>query len=310
MSEKDLIPQALKRLLELPGVTDILVDGAKNCLVDVGRGLEQAPNPYESEQELVSAIRQLAFDAGARLDLAKPAADFMIGRVRFHAILPFGISATTLVSIRVHPVNQISLSELAATGFIDLSQRNILEQALANRSNLIISGPTSAGKTTLLAALIAELRERVICIEQMPELQIRWPAIRIFEREANQDGLGEISMQQLLTHSLRMRPDRIVVGEVRGAELGQMLQAMNNGHSGTMATLHARSLHEVPNRLISLGMLAGLSQKLVSNLAGTSIDLVIQVGIVNRLRKVVAIGKLSNFNRNLEIEPLNLMAAA
>lgn len=310
MSEQVLVPAALMRLLEIPGVSDILVDGAKNCLIDVGRGLEQAPNPFESERELQNAMRQMAFEAGTRLDLAKPAADFMIGRIRFHAVLPFGICATSLISIRVHPESQLSLEALENSGFIEPVQRDVLKQALKSRANLIICGPTSSGKTTLLSALIAELTERVICIEQTPELQIKWPAIRLHEREANQEGLGQISMQDLLTHSLRMRPDRIVVGEVRGAELAQMLQAMNNGHAGTMATLHARSISEVPNRLVSLGMMAGLSSKLTGILAGTSIDLVVQVGITNQIRKVVAIGKVRLVARKLQIVPLNLVADA
>jgi len=192
----------------------------------------------------------------------------------------------------------------------DFPTKTLLLELLDSRANILISGPTSTGKTTLLSALIAELNERVICIEQIPELILSSPAVSLLERPSNQEGAGEISIQQLVVETLRMRPDRIVVGEVRGKEMGVLLQAMNNGHSGTLATLHARSLGEVAGRLVMLGHLSGLSKELVNQMVLGSVDFVIQLGRENGVRRISAIGKPTIINGVLEVRSMPGIRAA
>jgi pilus assembly protein CpaF len=301
---KNQLPQPLRELLAMPGVTDVLVDGAASCHVDSGQGLVLVPNPFESDQELNRVIADLAYENGARLDISKPMADFMIGTIRFHAVLPFGVSKIPLLSIRKHPEAQIRLEHLSEVGLFDAGQEKAVLELISSRANILISGPTSVGKTTLLSALIAETKDRVICIEQMAELSLRAPAISLLERSSNQEGAGHIPLDQLVVEALRMRPDRIVVGEVRGSELSVLLQAMNNGHSGTMATLHAKSLADVPNRLLMLGLLSGLTQELTQQMVLGSIDAVIQLGRRQGVRKIVGIGKPVMRNSNLEMQPL------
>ena len=302
------LPQALQGLLELPGVTDVLIDGSASCHIDAGQGLVLAPNPFESDLEIFKAISDLAYENGARIDISKPMADFMIGPLRFHAVLPFGVSKTPLLSIRRHPQSKVKLEHLAEVGLFDDSLESELKDLLRSRANILISGPTSSGKTTLLSALISELHERVICIEQIPELRLAAPAISLLERPSNQEGVGHISLDSLVVEALRMRPDRIVVGEVRGTELSVMLQAMNNGHSGTMATLHARSLEEVPNRLLMLGLLSGLTPDLTESLVVGSIDAVIQLGRIEGVRKITGIGKPIIRDSALSMIPLYVEA--
>jgi pilus assembly protein CpaF len=222
----------------------------------------------------------------------------MISGYRFHAVLGHGVSAMPLLSIRRHPNAQIKLEHLAEVGMLSQSQLEFLQGALRDRQNIVVAGATSSGKTTLLSALIAELDERVLCIEQIPELVVREPAISMHERPANQEGLGAISMQQLVIEALRMRPDRIVVGEVRGSEFGVLLQAMNNGHRGTMATLHCKSLADLPNRLLLLGLLSGFDRNLTELMVQQSFDLVLQLDRIAGVRTLTQIGR---FEKSLEV---------
>jgi pilus assembly protein CpaF len=225
-------------------------------------------------------------------------------------VLGHGVSPNPQLSIRRHVEQVVRLEHLLEVKMFDLSTKALLLELLESRANILISGPTSTGKTTLLSALIAELNERVICIEQTPELNLRSPAVSLLERPANQEGSGEISIQQLVVETLRMRPDRIVVGEVRGKEMGVLLQAMNNGHSGTLATLHARSLSEVAGRLLMLGHLSGLSQELINQMVLGSVDFVIQLGRENGTRRICAIGKPTLRKGTLEVLPLDEVRAA
>ncbi|MCF8528874.1 MAG: Flp pilus assembly complex ATPase component TadA [Aquiluna sp.] len=296
-----LFPAALEGQFENPLVTDLLLDGFENTFIDCGNGLERAPNPFVSHGELAAFISDLAFEAGSRIDIAKPMADFMVGSLRFHAVLGHGVSPNPQLSVRRHVEQTVRLDHLLEVNMFDSSTKALLLELLESRANILISGPTSTGKTTLLSALIAELNERVICIEQTPELILRSPAVSLIERPPNQEGAGEISIQQLIVETLRMRPDRIVVGEVRGKEMAVLLQAMNNGHSGTLATLHARSLTEVAGRLVMLGHLSGLSKELVNQLVLGSVDYVIQLGREHGVRRISAIGKPNINNGILEV---------
>jgi pilus assembly protein CpaF len=288
-----LLPKALAELMARPGLTDLALNGHSHTYIDVGDGLERTTNPFQTERELFEFLIELGFQTGSRIDMAKPISDFMVDGYRFHAVLGQGVSPKPLVSIRRHPNAVIRLEHLVEVGMLSQNQHGFLVDALGQRKNIVVAGATSSGKTTLLGALIAEIDERVICIEQIPELQISEPALSLHERVANQEGTGAVSMQQLVVEALRMRPDRIVVGEVRGSEFGVLLQAMNNGHTGTMATLHSKSLADLPNRLILLGLLSGFDRELTKSMVGQSFDLVLQLQHVQGLRKLTHIGRLT-----------------
>jgi pilus assembly protein CpaF len=287
------LPKPLAELIARPGLTDLTLNGHAHSYIDVGEGLHRTSNPFASERELFEFLVELGFQTGSRIDMSKPISDFMVQGFRFHAVLGQGVSPKPLVSIRRHPQEVIRLAHLVEVGMLSQRQHEFLETALLQRQNIVVAGATSCGKTTLLGALIAELDERVICIEQIPELIVEDPAVSLHERAANQEGAGAVSMQQLVIEALRMRPDRIVVGEVRGSEFGVLLQAMNNGHTGTMATLHSKSLEDLPNRLILLGLLSGFDRELTVQMVSQSFDLVLQLQRVEGLRKLTQIGRLT-----------------
>ena len=269
------IPDWLEPLTQIRGVKDVLLFGDQ-CLVDCGYGLQPVRSPFSSSEDLERALRQLAFDAGARLDIASPMLDLSIGHTRLHMLLPHGICSDASLSMRVHSSDFSSLESLVTSGMLTKEQAQFLESAVKQKKTIVISGPTSSGKTTLLRALVGKLRERIITIEQVPELFLDFPAIALTARENNQEGIGEITLSQLVVQSLRMRPDRVVVGEVRKDELVAFLQAVSNGHPGSLTTLHATSLEQIPQRLSILGLLGGFSKELTHHLA-SSIDLFIQL---------------------------------
>jgi pilus assembly protein CpaF len=268
------LPSKLQELVEDPGVRDVLISG-EYCGVDRGYGIARVANPFSAE-ELEGELRQLAFETGVRCDIANPAADIALDRYRLHAVLPYGISTTPHLSLRVHPEKHLRLSDLQASG---LSKRSVdwLLAALEEKKTIVFSGATGSGKTTLLRALLLETTDRVISIEQTAELRLPPPAVQLYSREANQEGVGSVSPSELVTHSLRMRPDRLVIGEVRSSEFGALLQAISNGHPGSMTTVHATSLSRVADRLLILGQLSGLSSELTSMLVANSVDYIVQL---------------------------------
>ena len=302
----EAVPQEITRLLALPGVTDLLLNGHEHSFIDAGRGLERCPNPFDSEQALRAATVQLALAANSRLDNAMPAGDFAVGRLRVHGVLPVGIAAATTLSIRQHPAERVLLQHLLEVNLMTPSQLELISKIIANGDNFLITGATGAGKTTLLSALINEMPGRTICIEEVAELNPPQPGITLTTRRANIEGFGELNTQILLREALRMRPDRVVVGEARGAELLHLLQAMNNGHRGSAATVHASSLDAVPDRLIMLGMLSGASKDLTARLVAGSIDWVVQLGRVDGARRILGIGQTELVAGELqmrEVEP-------
>lgn len=302
----DAVPPEITRLLELPGVTDLLLNGHEHSFIDAGRGLERCPNPFESEAELRAAAVQMALAANSRLDNALPAGDFALGRLRVHGVLPVGIAIATTLSIRQHPAERVLLKHLLEVQLMTNAQLELVSAIIANGDNFLVTGATGAGKTTLLSALINEMPGRTICIEEVSELNPPQPGITLTTRRANIEGFGELNTQSLLREALRMRPDRVVVGEARGAELMHLLQAMNNGHRGSAATVHASSLESVPDRLIMLGMLSGASRELTTKLVAGSIDWVLQLGRVGGARRLLGIGKPTLERGELmvrEIEP-------
>ena len=280
----------LKQLLELPGLSDLVFIGFDFAQADFGSGLEQIDSPFGSQQSMSALLISLALEAGSRLDIAKPIADFALFGARFNAVLPQGVSDKPLLSIRVHPNTQVTLDHLLEANMISREERVFLLSQLHNKKNILISGATSSGKTTLLQALLTELNERVLVLEQTSELRVLPPALAMTERISNQEGLGAISLAELVVGALRMKPDRIVVGEVRSKEFKVLLQAMNNGHTGTIATLHASSLQEIPQRVAMLGILSGLEVQLTSRMVASSVDLLIQLERTGYSRRITGFG--------------------
>ena len=296
----------LWQLIQTPGITDLVIDGSTLARADFGSGFQEVASGFESDDQLMSAIIQLALEAGSRIDIAKPVADFVLRGARFHAVLPFGLSTKPLLSIRIHPTEAKTLGDLEESGMLTDAQAIWLRQQIAGGKSMIFSGPTGVGKTTLLRSLLKNLNERIICIEQTPELFLDSPAISLTEREANQEGVGQIELDELIIHSLRMRPDRVVVGEVRSKEFRVLLQAINNGHSGTLTTLHATSLESISERLLVLGLLSGFSTELTRQLVAQSIDFVVQLERQNNHRFISGIGKPVLTGNKLEIQRLEI----
>lgn len=282
------IPAQLEALFT-KGVTDLMLIGSGQCFIDRGGSLERVRSPFETDAELSSLLIELALESGSRLDLSKPMADFSISNFRFSAQLRSAVSEHPMVTIRRHPKTQVTMEHLLASRFLTESQAHFLEQAVKSQKTVLISGATSSGKTTLLGALVHHSAQRCAVIEETPEIKVSAPSFSLIERPNNQEGVGLISQSELLSAALRMRPDRLVLGEVRGAEFAALLQSVNNGHPA-LATLHARSFCEVPNRLLLLGQLANIERDLVAQLA-MGIDYVVQLENLDT-RRISQIGKL------------------
>ena len=285
-----VLPSWLEKLTSINDVKDVLLNGL-DCLIDRGEGLQRVRSPFSSEDGLSQALISLAFEFGARLDIASPMLDLSIGKLRLHMLLPHGICTSPSLSVRVHPNEVVTLDELHQRKMISSSQLDVIRQSLEERKTIVISGATSSGKTTLLRAMLAECQERVVTIEQVPELFLPSPAVSLTARENNQEGVGQITLSDLVVQSLRMRPDRVVVGEVRRDEFIAFLQAVSNGHPGSLTTLHASSINQVPQRLILLGLLSGVSAEVTAQLVTSTIDLVLQLDRQAGLRQLVAIAK-------------------
>jgi pilus assembly protein CpaF len=285
-----VLPSWLEKLTSINDVKDVLLNGL-DCLIDRGEGLQRVRSPFSSEDGLSQALISLAFEFGARLDIASPMLDLSIGKLRLHMLLPHGICTSPSLSVRVHSNQVITLDELHQRKMISSSQLDVIRQSLEERRTIVISGATSSGKTTLLRAMLAECQERVVTIEQVPELFLTSPAVSLTARENNQEGVGQITLSDLVVQSLRMRPDRVVVGEVRRDEFIAFLQAVSNGHPGSLTTLHASSINQVPQRLILLGLLSGVSAEVTAQLVASTIDLVLQLDRQAGARQLVAIAK-------------------
>jgi pilus assembly protein CpaF len=245
-------------LLETQGATDLVVDGLRGArlLVD-GRWRETAV-PFATDREIVVWARELLESCGKRLDAASPYADAYVelgeSRFRVHAVLVSGITARTQVSVRRHSGKAATLADLIALGRLTGAAAEGIRGVLARRESFLISGATGAGKTTLLAAALNEIRgERVIVIEDTPELSVSLPwVIGLTTREPNAEGVGRVTASDLVKQTLRMRPDRVTLGEVRGPEIGALLEALMSGHPGGGSTIHAGSLGQVAARLSGL----------------------------------------------------------
>lgn len=243
-------------------VTDVFVNGAAGLFIDRGCGAERVAGWAASEREVRDLAVSLVALGGRHLDDQAPCVDVRLDNgIRVHAVLAPVSTNGTALSIRIPRVRAADLDALAALGSFDARQQGWLLGLVADRANILITGGTGTGKTTLLAALLSEVSqsERIVTIEDVAELRPRHPHhVALEARQANLEGAGGINLARLVRESLRMRPDRLVVGECRGEEVRELLSALNTGHDGGAGTLHASGLNDVPARLEALGALAGM----------------------------------------------------
>ncbi|MFD3685793.1 TadA family conjugal transfer-associated ATPase [Nocardiopsis sp. NPDC058631] len=265
--------------LMTPGVTDILVNGPDEVWVDDGGGLRRAGVRFESADAVRRLAQRLAAQAGRRLDAAVPYVDARLpGGARLHAVLPPVSPAGACVSLRLPPRRVFTLERLAEHGTVTDRGAALLRALVAARVAFLVSGGTGTGKTTLLSSLLSlvDPAERLVLAEDSPELRPDHPhVVRLQTRPANIEGSGEVSLEVLVRQALRMRPDRLVVGEARGPEIVSLLGALNTGHEGGAGTLHANGAGDVPARVEALGCGAGLDRAAVhSQLAATRVMIV------------------------------------
>ena len=299
------LDQRLVTLFAETGVTDVLLNGAGDCWVSRGLTIEPRANPFSSPGELDRLAIELISLGGRQLDAANPFADVVVGEWRVHAVLKSACSASTQLSLRYLGERRRALTELCEIGMFDAGLLSSFRALVESRENFLVCGPTGAGKTTLLRALMGECRDqRIISIEDLPELKLADGCVELLARRPNIEGRGEIALDRLLIEALRMRPDRLVVGELRSSELLVLLQAMNTGHSGSGATLHANSLSDVPARLHAIGLSSGIASNQLDALVLSSLKWVIQLGFAGQggARKVVGIGRFSLFDGVLKVD--------
>ena len=271
----------LEPLLRLPGITDVLVNGSGQVYLDRGGGLEAADVRFPDEAAVRRLAQRLASAAGRRLDDATPYADLRLpDGTRFHAVLAPVARPGTVISLRVPHRRGFTLAELAAAGLAPPEVVRLLERVVEARLAFLVSGGTGSGKTTLLSALLALVppRERIVVVEDSSELRPDHPHVVALEgRPPNIEGAGAIDLRTLVRQALRMRPDRVVVGEVRGAEVVELLAALNTGHEGGCGTLHANSAVDVPARVEALALAAGLGREAAHSQLASAVDVVVHL---------------------------------
>jgi pilus assembly protein CpaF len=262
-------------------VTDVFINGEAGLFVDRGDGPREVNRWRANEQQVRELAVALIALGDRHIDEANPCVDVRLdGGIRVHAVLPPVAVGGTTISLRLPRLQRPRLEDLERTGMFDAAGRARLEDMVARRENLLVTGATGAGKTTLLAALLSATgpHERIVTVEDVAELQIDHPHhVRLEARQANLEGAGAIGLARLVREALRMRPDRLVVGECRGEEVRELLSALNTGHDGGAGTVHASGLRDVPARLEALGALAGLDDRALARQVASAIGIVLHV---------------------------------
>lgn len=274
----------LEPLLADESITDILVNGPRDVFVERQGLLEKVPTRFQDERHLIRIIQKIVSAVGRRVDESSPFVDARLADgSRVNAIVaPLAIDGS-LLSIRKFAKKKINLAKLIDLGSIPPDVAEVMKAIVASRRNVLISGGTGSGKTTLLNALSAFIdgRERIVTIEDSAELQLQQIHVaRLETRPPNIEGKGEVTQRDLVKNALRMRPDRIIVGEVRAGEAFDMLQAMNTGHEGSMTTVHANSPRDALSRIEQMIGMSGIEISPASARAqiASAINVVIQIG--------------------------------
>jgi len=276
----------LEVLLRDPRTTDVLVNGPDAVWVDRGDGLSRTAIAFDDEAALRRLATRLAAAGGRRLDDAQPWADVRLpGGTRLHAVLPPIATHGPYLSLRVMRPKAFSLAELVQAGTVDAAGAAVLAAIVTARLAFLVTGGTGSGKTTLLASLLGcvPADERIVLVEDSGELApAHGHVVALEARTANVEGAGAVTMRDLVRQALRMRPDRLVVGEVRGAEVVDLLAALNTGHDGGAGTVHANSARDVTARLEALAALGGMGAQALHS------QLVAAVQCVVHLRRIGA----------------------
>ncbi|MFJ4038386.1 TadA family conjugal transfer-associated ATPase [Microbacterium sp. NPDC090007] len=297
----------LRPFLDDPRVTDLLISGEDGLFLDRGEGIDRIPSWRADEDEVRRLAVRLIALGGRHLDDAAPCVDVRLDHgIRVHAVLAPVAARGTSISIRIPRREPLDLAALQRSGMLSAGARQRLELLVERRENVLVSGATGTGKTTLLSALLTAVPEdeRIITIEEVCELRPRHPHhVALEARQPNLEGAGGIPLARLLREALRMRPDRLVVGECRGEEVRELLMALNTGHDGGAGTLHARSLRDVAPRLQALGALAGMDPATTAQQAAAAIDAIVHVGRVDGRRRVTGWGRPVAQDGRLLIEP-------
>ncbi len=271
----------LEPLLRMPGVTDVLVNGPGPVHIDRGNGLEPTEVRFDHEDAVRRLAQRLAAAGGRRLDDAAPWADVRLpDGTRCHAVLAPLARPGTAISLRVPRRGGFTLEGLYDAGTLTAETLEVVRQVVAARLAFLVSGGTGSGKTTLLAALLGAVAadERIVVVEDATELRPVHPHVVGLEaRPANLEGTGAVGLRDLVRQALRMRPDRLVVGEVRDGAVVDLMAAMNTGHEGGCGTLHANSAGDVPPRVEALALSAGLGRDAAHSQLAAALDVVLHM---------------------------------
>nr|WP_241265934.1 CpaF family protein [Streptomyces boncukensis] len=306
----------LEPLLEDGSITEIMVNGPDQIFVERGGHVERVPVRFASEEQLMQTIERIVSTVNRRVDEANPMVDARLPTgERVNVIIPpLSLTGATL-TIRRFP-RAYTLHELIGLGTLDEHILALLSGFVRARFNLIVSGGTGSGKTTLLNAMSALIpeSERIITVEDAAELQLQQQhVIRLETRPANVEGRGQVTVRDLVRNSLRMRPDRIIVGEVRGGETLDMLQAMSTGHDGSLATVHANSAEDALMRLQTLASMSEVEVPFAAlqDQINSAVDVIIQLArLADGSRKIVEISLLASHGREtFQIATLSRFAA-
>ncbi|MCP4185636.1 MAG: CpaF family protein [Hyphomicrobiales bacterium] len=290
----------LEPLMRDPDINDILINGHECCFIEKNGKLQQVNVPFKDEAHLLRIVNKIVVAVGRRIDESQPMCDArMLDGSRFNAaIRPVGVDGP-LVSIRKFSEDKLPLKKLVEFGAMTEPMAQVMAAAVHARITTIISGGTGTGKTTMLNALSAFIPEdeRLITIEDAAELQLQQPHVaRMETRPPNIEGLGEIKQRDLVKNALRMRPDRVILGECRGEEAFDMLQAMNTGHEGSMATIHANTPRDAIGRLEQMLGMTGMPMTVQSirNQISNAIGLIIQLTrLSDGKRKVTSVAEIT-----------------
>lgn len=306
----------IKHLLDDETVTEVMINGPHEIWVEIGGKVEKADTRFQDEDALRAAVNNIAQSVGRTIDEKEPRLDARLPNgYRIHAVLPPCSRKGTTVAIRKFAATQMSFKDLVQLGAITVDAAQFLDISMKLGKNILVSGGTGSGKTTLLGILTERIPpgQRIIVIEDASELKVEYEHVVFFEtRMADDKGLKEVSIRDLLKSSLRLRPDRIIVGEVRGAESMELIQAMNTGHKGCLGTIHANSTSDSLIRLEALaqGAEGKISEKALRQQIVSAIDIVVQISrYSDGSRRVAEIAEVRGFTAddNYDVVPLFTM---
>jgi len=297
----------LQSLVRDPETTDVLVNAAGDVWIDRGRGLESVPDVVIAPTDAVRLAQRLAGRAGRRLDEASPFVDARLPEgARLHAVLAPVCAGGAVISLRIPRRTSFTIDELIDNGTLHPHVAAWIDSLVRARLSFLVTGATGSGKTTILGSILGRVPhdERLLIVEDSAELRPDHPhAVCLEARPPNVEGAGQVTLRDLVRQALRMRPDRVVVGEVRGPEVIDLLAALNTGHEGGCGTVHANSPADLPARLEALGLMAGLPRDAVHALAAAGLDAVIHVARTPIGRRVTGIHVVRHHRRFVIAEP-------